>query len=184
MNDENALDDLLGASQSPSADTALRDTTLSGTIKILRRRRRIRRATLALALAGCYLAGVATVTLVRPATAEGELAADLAKPDAALAEAQTAPSIERNEPPITATVAQRKPRTQFESLRDLGDKNLFDRRDPEAATRCYRMALRYATPNERAWAAIEGTWLLRAVNQTFTTESQYDPAQSKADSRS
>jgi hypothetical protein len=71
--------------------------------------------------------------------------------------------------PISLQPPATKPRSRFESLRDLGDQNLLVRRDPEAATRCYRMALRYATTDDRAWAATEGTWLLRAVNQTYNS---------------
>jgi hypothetical protein len=186
MNDEHFVDGLLGAPASGLTDMPLRETTLATTVRILRRQRRVRRMAMALALAGCYLAGVATVTFVRPATAEGDLARQTSNPDAAPVEvARPAGPLVDNQPPGTAILtAPRKSRTQFELLRDLGDANLLDRRDPESATRCYRMALRYATPDERAWAATEGTWLLRAVNQTFTTESKYDPAQPKTDARS
>lgn len=169
MNDEYAVDELLGATVNHSAGVALRETMLTRTVKILRRRRRIRRAAMALALAGCYLGGVVTVTLLRPSAAEGELARGATKSDAAAVKQQppAAPFMSNNQPQNIAITAQRNARTRFESLRDLGDENLFDRRDPEAATRCYRMALRYATPDERAWAATEGTWLLRAVNQNL-----------------
>jgi hypothetical protein len=164
------VEELLGTT-TESSNESLRQRVLTDTVHVLRRRRRIRRATMAMALAGCYLAGVATVTLVRPSSAEGRFAQqaessnDVAEqsPRAAVViePADTAPVVIN--PPVT------KARTRFESLRDLGDQNLLDRRDPEAATRCYRMALRYATPDDRAWAATEGTWLMRAVNQTFNS---------------
>jgi hypothetical protein len=186
MNDEYALDELLGSTVNRSASVALRETMFTSTIKVLRRRRRIRRAAMGLALAGCYLAGVVTVTLIRPLAAEGELVQSAAMADAAAVKPHVpdAPVVSSGQTADLASDQQRKARTRFESLRDLGDENLVDRRDPEAATRCYRMALRYATPNERAWAATEGTWLLRAVNQTFNLETLYDPAQPKTDARS
>jgi hypothetical protein len=159
------VDELLGAVGTPSTNEALRQRVLADTVGVLRRRRRTARATMALALAGCYLAGVATVTLVRPSAAEGQFAERSTSKDSVTSEVVGEPAAQSPKiairPPVT------KHRTRFESLRDLGDQNLLDRRDPEAATRCYRMALRYATADDRAWAATEGTWLLRAVNQTY-----------------
>ena len=163
------VDELLGTT-TQSANEALRKRVLTDTVHVLRRRRRIRRATLALALAGCYLAGVATVTLVRPSSAEGRFAQQATTSDDVVKQSPRVAVIDETADmaPIAMKPAA-KPRTRFESLRDLGDENLLHRRDPEAATRCYHMALRYATPDDRAWAATEGTWLMRAVNQTFNS---------------
>ena len=174
----------------------LRAIVLEQTLRVLRRRRRVRRALYALSLAGCYLAGAATIGLLRPSSAEGQAGAAVAKRNAPTLVADSEQS--SADPAVvmqpmsavettsqaSVAVAERvvKP-SHFASYCALGDLNLTQRRDHEAAARAYRVALRYANEEERAWSATEGTWLMRAIQMslvthtsTHTDDNTYDAA--------
>ena len=66
------LDTILGADRS-RPDAALRGAVLGQTLSVLRRRRRWKRCAVAAGLVGCYLAGIATMTIGR-AGGKAELA--------------------------------------------------------------------------------------------------------------
>ena len=71
-NDAN-LDELLSALQPSSANAAFRGELLTHTTGLLRRRRRLRRAGLCVALTGCYLAGLGTMYFAGGAVESAEV---------------------------------------------------------------------------------------------------------------
>lgn len=82
--------------------------------------------------------------------------------------------------PIPQPMLPTRKLSQFEALRRLGDQFLLERNDPEGAIRCYRMALRYATVEERQQFADSGTWLFQALNHDSLAESNYEQIGSKS----
>jgi hypothetical protein len=78
-------------------------------------------------------------------------------------------------PPIQPPHAPSIPRkaSRFENLKQLGDRHLYEHNDPASAARCYRMALRHATREERAAIATDAPWLLRALEQDLTYDRSY-----------
>src|SRR5216117_3102855 len=66
--EKDAFDDLLAAEGLPAADETWRQDLLRRTSRVLRRRRRWKRAGFVAALAACYVAGLATMRLWVPPT--------------------------------------------------------------------------------------------------------------------
>lgn len=153
----------------------LRERLLRQTTRVVRRRRYLRRAGILVACAGCYLAGLVTVWMSSTSTpTKTDIATSTnnapnlpaidkpTKTEKRIARAlpqakQTAPI--RNPPQLP----KREKKSRYESLRELGDSYLIGNGDPAGATRCYQMALRYATPEELAQESEESTWLFRAL---------------------
>ena len=168
--------DALSAPAGPVAGAAaLRQAVLARTRGVIRRRRRWRRAVLVGALAGCYLAGLATHrfqafempsssprSVARIASAPQEVSAvEPVLPAAVLATKRSVPK-----PVLSAEdrrLAGRKAR--FEVLRRLSDRYLFEDGDVVSAIRYYNRALNAATAEELEIAPDRDSWLLMALKQ-------------------
>ena len=162
------LDALVGASASLPEDDRLRRSVLARTTGVIRRRRRIRRFSITVALAGCYLAGAATVQLWRAGapTPDRSVARDEKVP--ADDERQT-PLIDRTEQPGGQTVASAA--SPYEVYRRVSDRCLTQQGDLSLALRYYCRALETASPEERAISA-EDSWLLMALKDLDTKENR------------
>ncbi len=64
-------------------------------------------------------------------------------------------------------------KSKFQQLRDLGDYYMLDEQDLAGATRCYQMALRYATAEELNQSTSDGTWLYRALALDHDRENEH-----------
>jgi len=165
------------ANQNLPAMDDLRRRVLEQTTGVIRRRRWARRAAFATTCVGCYLAGLFTVTLTgseQDASANrqpGIVQTESTQPrptDSSDTEVSPAP------PPRERKIVRRgsmEEKSRFISLRDLGDHYLLEKLDPAGATRCYKMALRYATPAEIENTPDKGTWLFRALEQDHHWEN-------------
>jgi hypothetical protein len=143
------------------ASRELRDSVLLHTTRTIRTRRRLRRAGVAAALIGCYLAGIATVSL-RPAGRD----ADQLLADSALGNGKRdadAP-VRRAVRPEDDQIGPRL--TPYERLRQTGDRQLEKYADIPAATRSYEKALQMASADQRRIAPDRDTWLLMALKQS------------------
>jgi len=148
---------MTSAAERIPASPQLRDAVLSRTTRTIRNRRRLRRAGIAAALIGCYLGGIATMSL-RPSAAShavdaGAVARKVVRPE----DDQVAESSVRS-----AT----KRITQYERLRRIGDQQLEKYANIPAATRSYQKALQLASSEQRAVAPDHDTWLLMALKQS------------------
>lgn len=193
MNEPNRPDDELDVllAGAASCDTSSLREALRGqsTAAFVRRRRR-RRVVRAAGMAACYLLGAATLFAWQHVSASPvERVADrqVAAPsdgDAVAAKEDKTPArnapyatnldtTNQNAPPQRPLSPKPAKKTRFASLRELGDRHLLADRNPEQALRCYRMALRYATEDERRAAAQDGTWLLRVICLDSTQEHEH-----------
>jgi len=134
-------------------DDGLRQSLLGQTSGVVRRRRQARRALFWAALAGCYLAGVATTQL-------WELPAKPGAPEVAVQaeDRQTESPSDREIAESFALVP-----ANFENIRRVSDRYLNEEGDMASALRCYGQALDRATPQERTVLSEEDSWLLKAI---------------------
>lgn len=154
----------------------LRSEILQRTQSVLRRRRMLRRAGYALALAGCYVAGILTMSLATPAPAvvqRDRPAPSHTEPVVpAPAPEKVARASERpagaNKRPAVATVRQ----TRFEKLRKAADRALLEQGDMMAAVKLYKKALDVAKPEELAISAERDNWLLISLKEARLQERQ------------
>jgi hypothetical protein len=122
------------------------------------------------ALAGCYLAGMMTMSIWR--ASPGQHRGDSAPIDLA---AQVQPKGESpptrplirpeddgvvTDPSAKMIVAKFSP---YDRLRRAGDRQLEDENDIAGAARTYRRALKLASPTERDIVPDTDTWLLMAM---------------------
>jgi hypothetical protein len=158
-------------------DPRLRQAVLEQTVRVLRRRRRLRRLGQLAALAACYLAGLLTTRLGTPApqpTGPIEIARGAAEiPERILPPAVSAPP-DGDEPAIVLEQrGARAPRHERAALyRRAGDRYLDVESNPQAAVRCYTLALETASESELAVAA-EDNWLLIAVKDSKLREIRH-----------
>jgi hypothetical protein len=151
-----------------SGDDTLRQAVLDRTLGVIRRRRRLKHCAVAATLLGCYLAGMATVVLWRPATA------DLIKPSQSAAKNQKTLDphaqliADLGGPPDQKSTST--PLSQFEVLRRAGDRYLTDPEKLPLAVRTYTRALKYASADERAISPEHDTWLLMALKDAQSNE--------------
>jgi hypothetical protein len=170
------FESMISAAKPIPASQQLRNSVLNQTTQTVRNRRRMRRAGIAAALIGCYLAGVATVSL-RPAGREtGPIVADAAVADSdAVAEpaagsdktsaaATARKPVRPEDDQILATSTSRL--TRYERLRQTGDEQLEKFADIPAATRIYQKALQIASSDQRRIAPDRDTWLLMALKHS------------------
>jgi hypothetical protein len=153
-----------------SGDDTLRQAVLDRTLGVIRRRRRLKHCAVAATLLGCYLAGMATVVLWRPATA------DLLTPSTT----QSAAVQKKSSDPRAQLIADlggppdqkstSTPLSQFEVLRRAGDRYLTDPEKLPLAVRTYTRALKYASADERAISPEHDTWLLMALKDAQSNE--------------
>ena len=163
--------ELLRALGRPCGDNGpLRQAILQQTSCVIRRRRRLRSAALAVALLGCYLTGAATTYIwtAGPGSPQ-QLAAQPAPapaptPDVNVVQQQdTHPARQ----PATAKLARadRPKRSRFEILCRASDRQLYVRKDVVKAIRFGNRALDVATPEELAISPDRDSWLLIALKQ-------------------
>ncbi len=166
------VDDFLRHDPAPGANAELRQALLGRTTQVLRRRRWLRRARFAGALAACYLAGVLTMRFAtlapvppRPETAEQPPKVTL--PDAPVlveapaAESETALALEWR--------AFEASDRRAELYRLAGDRYLEQHGDLQSALRCYRQALDAGT-HESLMISTSDNWLLMALKEARQKE--------------
>ncbi len=163
--------DLLEALGRPRGDYGpLRQAILQQTSRVIRRRRRVKSAALAAALAGCYLEGAETrhIWTAGPGSRQ-QLAAQHAPAPAPTPDVKVVkPPATRPAPqPSTAKLARadRPKRSRFEILCRASDLQLYRRKDVLKAIRFGNRALDVATPEELAISPDTDSWLLMALKQ-------------------
>jgi hypothetical protein len=151
------------------ASQELRDSVLGRTTRTIRNRRRVRRAGIVAALVGCYLGGIATVSL-RPASREtGQFVADSAAGNGASDVGAGVRKLVRPEDDQVAPGSVRPATvrlTSYDRLRRAGDQQLEEYSDIPGATRSYQKALQIASSDQRKIAPDRDTWLLMALKHS------------------
>ena len=193
------------ARPAPSAADVLRKQLLGETLSVIRRRRRLKRATLVAGLFGCYLAGITTMGAWQSAhgTASGTTAglssgaSQPATPSTASEQvAHGSVSAGRSGTAAGSSGSARQPATPgtackqvahggvprlptaFESWRNIGDYYFREKGDISLAAAGYAQALDLATEAEQAIAPDRDSWLLMAMKDARAKEKQYAYAQS------
>jgi hypothetical protein len=148
--------DLLTPAPSAADDPTRREELLHRTLGVLRRRRRLRRAAWAAALAACYAAGVLTAHWLRPAP-------------------QPAPEMVRTEPqPAPPKVDPPPPVPDPDPTRTLvraADNLLVEKADPLSALRCYTKALDQGGADALTVSAND-TYLMMAIKDARQKEKR------------
>ncbi len=152
----------------PVPDDGFRRNLLGQTTGVVRRRRTVRRAVFSVALAGCYLAGIATTQLWQlPAEpGGGGVAVDSVDRQGKSAAER---DIVKDYPLVPAN---------FANIRRVSDRYLNEEGDLTHAVRCYGQALDRATPEELATLSDEDSWLLRAIKLARIEEAKHDNRES------
>ncbi len=158
--DDHLLDVALRADVPSHDTTLLREAVLSRTVGVIRFRRHLRKGILAASLAGCYVAGLATMALRRPV------------------EQQT---------PAPPAVALSLPRPSDQPKQDLSPPKLtraeivhrdadrcFERGDVKEAVRLYDLSLALASAGDRAGSPEQDSWLLMALKDAKSKEIAHD----------
>ncbi len=148
-----------------------KEELLQATLQVLRQRRLRRKRLVVLGLAGCYLSGIVTALVLGPLNRDGPGGVERGHSKSR----QTGIALDQER--VDQTPAEKpRPRadaaaaaSHFQSLRRLGDSYL-DRADPEAAARCYRLALDYANAEEKLLDLLQGSWLLLALTRQEPSE--------------
>jgi hypothetical protein len=154
FSDEHFTSMASAAGQVP-ASPQLRYAVLSRTTRTIRIRRRVRRAGIAAALVGCYLGGIATMSL-RPEAGDGASGAETA-------------ARKMVRPEDDQVAVENVPRlTPYDRLRRAGDQQLERYANIPAATRSYQKALQMASAEQRMIAPDRDSWLLMALKQSST----------------
>lgn len=174
MNFEDPLDDdplaeILAAPRNSSSADPVREAVLMQAAGVLRRRRWMRRAGSVVTLAVCYVAGLATMGLVRhddrPAiasTSQQEVPASDEASNVAAASpiSQATEESEAFADQVTPTHAS------FGFYRAAGDYQLLRLGNMQAAVRLYSQALDLASPADLAISAGADSWLLMSLKQS------------------
>ena len=151
------------------ASPQLRDALLNQTTRTVRHRRRMRRAAIAATLIGCYLGGIATVSLWPGSRKAGQLVANSApandESDGGAAERKAVrPEDDQvasdSVPPAISQL------TPYDRLRRAGDQQLEQYADIPGATRSYQKALQIASSDQRRIEPERDTWLLMALKHS------------------
>jgi hypothetical protein len=177
--DDDLLNSVRSTPQAPRPD--LRGEILAQTQGVLRRRRYLRRAGYALALAGCYVAGILTMSLatpVPPALARQDQPAPWKvaslTPAPAPQETVLESSPERDRHAVAKNRQAVTPvrQTRFEKLRKAADRALVEQGDMMSAVKLYKKALDVAKPEELAISAERDNWLLISLKEARLQEKQ------------
>jgi hypothetical protein len=168
--------DFLRARAAGPGDPRLRVAVLEQTIHVLRRRRRLRRAGHLAALAACYVAGLLTMRLGTPLSQPPEpsaIAHQGSEPADPITPPRAAPA-EADEPAVVLEQrgAQAPQHERAALYRRAGDSYLVVEANPQAAVRCYTLALETASESELAVAA-DDNWLLIAVKDAQLREKRH-----------
>ena len=165
--ESDSVEALLG-SRRPVPDDGFRQSLLGQTSGVVCRRRRVRRVVFSAALAGCYLAGVATTQLwtLQAEPGAGGVAVD--------------PVDRRAESPTDREIAESFPLVpaNFANIRRVSDRYLYEEGDMSRALRCYGQALDRATPEERTNLSEEDSWLLKAIKLARIEEAKHENRES------
>jgi len=167
------VDAMLDRKEQSCANDNLLQAVLTGTLGVMRRRRRIKRCMIAATLLGCYLAGIATVAFWRTGAVSinptpPQIAAETKTPSSVIQSKDLSP--EEELAAIKAYKANSTTRSQFEVLRRAGDRYLQDPEKLQLAVRTYSRALKYASAEERAISPKHDTWLLMALKDAHSKE--------------
>ena len=160
-------------------DTKFQQQLFHQTTGMIRSRRRRKRIVMSGSLVACYVAGMATVSLFSRAVVDADDRVPPLVVEQKMVEPQNVVDPHESQTRAGQQPVRRVPRpikrvkkSRFQALRDMGDLYLNERQDPAGAIRCYRLALREATPEETIFSATEGTWLFRALLQDSQTHPQ------------
>jgi hypothetical protein len=163
------LVDVLGGNL-PLEHDALRQSIWRQTTSVLRRRRLIRRAGVLCLLAGCYAAGLLTMSALKPAqqgvqvvvyhTVEREV-----------------PSVSPSPAPVESAVALEwrafdSTERRAELYERAGDLYLAQLNDVASAARCYRQSLD-ATPTNELVVSPDDSWLLTSIKEARLKERNH-----------
>jgi hypothetical protein len=172
-------EDLLAGLPPALPSDAFQKALLLRTTKLLRRRLRLKRWSLALALVACYAAGAATMRWAMdvPASAgkplgqpAGEALTQAPSPGPSERPALSEPTPTR---PLSAADLEWQALDSREKRPDLfrtaGDRYLQESGDVESATRCYRSFLASSSATETA-ISLQDNWLLMALKQSKQRE--------------
>ncbi len=181
--EHDSVDNLLRV-RSRSVGDGVRRHVLAQTTSVVRRRRVIRRLGLAAGLAGCYLAGIVTVwgwaaaSIPRGATAIEQPAAPVAKPGEGMRPAPgqpRTPGVRRPGPVQPPHSPQGGvARADFEQIRQVSDRYLYEQGDIAKALHYYTRALNQATPEEYEISLVQDSWLLMALKEARRKENHHD----------
>ena len=170
--ESDSVETLLGFHH-PGSNDGLRQNLLGQTSGVVRRRRRVRRGLFSAALAGCYLAGIATTQLWTLSAGPGAPGAT-----AGLSSSEVGKlNIHRSSTAGRASSGtQRFPlvSANYENIRRVSDRYLYEEGDLAFALRCYGRALDKATPQERTVLSEEDSWLLKAIKLARIEETKHD----------
>ena len=164
------FDELLLPRQTP-VQNGFRDAVLQQTMRVVRRRRRARKAFLVGAMLACYVAGAMTVQFWSHRGEDRSLpVAHQATPLEPTAVPAGIPSrraeVAKNHPPAPPLLA-------YERLRRYSDRLLEQDGDITRAARYYARALDQASAEERA-ISVGDTWLLMALKADRFPEKNHE----------
>jgi hypothetical protein len=171
MSDTHAPDrcgDFLNGPPPAAVDAALQQRLFRQTVRIIRRRLRLKRAGLAAAFAACYLAGAVTVYLLHsPPPARTVIVKIKDSPATLPAEAAKAS--------LSALVLENQAldsvQPQPELYRLAGDRYVAESGDLQSALRCYRQALDESSEQDLQ-VKPEDNWLLIALKEARQKEKE------------
>ncbi len=158
--DDGLLDGALRADVPPHDTAPLRAAVLSRTVGVIRFRRRLSKGILAASLAGCYVAGLATMAFRSPAEQKTP-----SPPAIASSLPQPSNPPERESGPAKLTRA--------EVVHRDADR-CFERGDVKEAVRLYDLSLTLASAGDRAGSPEQDSWLLMALKEARTKEIAHD----------
>jgi hypothetical protein len=171
-----SLDDLLAAAfdaggRQHAAAGGLRAAVFAQTVGVLRRRRRLKRCAMAAGLLGCYLAGIATMGVLRAGGGrEHPAAAGQTTTAGSRQAAPRRPHVPAD--PDEHRLAAKKP-SGFESWRRIGDHYLRESGDISLAAASYCEAINLASDEERAISPGQDNWLLMALKDARLKEKEH-----------
>ncbi len=179
-NEPDPILSFLEVSPPSGADGPFRQAVLEQTLRLLRRRRWLKRASLLVALAACYVAGIITVHLFAPRAANesGAMARTSTSADApeAVKQAPPARAVE-DERTVPASVLEERalvsPSPKPHLFRLAGDRYLQEDGDAPSALRCYRNWLASAPPADLTISP-DDNWLVMALKLDKRKEEAYE----------
>jgi hypothetical protein len=158
------LADLLAA-PGPVDTGELRHSLLAETTRQLPRPRRLRFVVLAAALAACYVAGLLTMYLLRPAAPPPVTVPSEPQPESVAEKPADPPAVV----PQPADLPDRS--QQAARLRQDGDRQLTEKNDPESALQSYTKALNVGTEDDAKFSP-DDNWLLMAIKNAREKEAR------------
>jgi hypothetical protein len=173
------VDCFLETSFPPELAASLRPSLQLRTLRVLRHRRRWRQLCLVAALAGCYLAGLATAHFATArrvdsvATTNQHTAAGIDEKAEAVSVAAPGPLPVDQDPDVSARVLERLASASQEQrgvlYRAAGDRYLTVDGDLTSALRCYRLSLG-ELPEQALAISADDSWLLLALKKARLEE--------------